>query len=242
MAQSLFAQPRNLLMKICFYNLTAGFKTGGLETYCWEAGRALARLGHEVDIIGGSGGAPRHDEVRFLAFNYTPRSQFPNLGTRFRKLCERLSFAKNAAKALYEGNYDVVIVNKPYDFPVMWRLKKGGFKGVIVMRSGGTEFYALDRFFARAIDLWLSASAYNARQVEARYGQPAVQNGFSALYPLQHRPQRFYSSFSFLSIELPIYFVPKRTVAGKIFVASRLRGLPVRPLEGAAQIQKARLK
>ena len=27
-------------VKICFYNVTASFIPGGLETYCWEAGRA----------------------------------------------------------------------------------------------------------------------------------------------------------------------------------------------------------
>ena len=32
-------------MKIAFFNVTASFIPGGLETYCWEAGRALARRG-----------------------------------------------------------------------------------------------------------------------------------------------------------------------------------------------------
>ncbi|MFZ4536204.1 glycosyltransferase family 4 protein [Propionivibrio sp.] len=166
-------------MKICFYNLTAGFKTGGLETYCWEAGRALARQGHEVHIIGGEGGKPRHDEVKLISFPYTPRSRFPNLGTRFRKFCERLSFARHAAAELKNGNYDAVIVNKPYDFPALWWLKRQGFSGVTALRSGGTEFYAGDRFFARAVDVWLSTSAYNAAQVEGRYGHPVdiVHNG-----------------------------------------------------------------
>lgn len=166
-------------MKICFYNLTAGFKTGGLETYCWEAGRALARQGHEVHIIGGTGGVPRHDEVTFLGFSYTARTRFPNFGTRFRKFCERLSFARYAARALKEGDYDAIVVNKPYDFPVLWWLRRKGFSGVTAMRSGGTEFYAGDRFFAGFVDLWLSTSAYNAAQVEARYGHAVtvIHNG-----------------------------------------------------------------
>src|SRR5689334_24654047 len=43
-------------VKICFYNVTASFIPGGLETYCWEAGRALARRGHAVTIVAGDDG------------------------------------------------------------------------------------------------------------------------------------------------------------------------------------------
>lgn len=156
-------------MKICFYNLTAGFKTGGLETYCWEVGRALASLGHEVHIIGGTGGVPRYSEIKLIALTYTPRQRFPNLGTRFRKLAERLSFARTALPHLIEGGYDAVVVNKPYDFPALWKARRSGMAAVTAIRSGGTEFYLGDRFFAKAIDCWFSTSVYNARQVDARY-------------------------------------------------------------------------
>lgn len=166
-------------MKICFYNLTAGFKSGGLETYCWEVGRALARQGHDVHILGGEGGQMRNDEVNLVALPYTPRDRFPNLGTRFRKLAERLSFAKYAKPVLYAGNYDAVIVNKPYDFPVLSWLKSRGYEGVTAIRSGGTDFYFGDRHFAKAVDVWLSTSKYNAAQIEARYGRPVtvIPNG-----------------------------------------------------------------
>lgn len=156
-------------MKICFYNLTAGFKTGGLETYCWEVGKALARQGHEVHIMGGEGGAARHGEVRLISLPYRSRSTFPNFGTRFRKLMERLSFARTAVPHLISGAYDAVIVNKPYDFPAVWKARRKGMKAVTAIRSGGTEFYFGDRYFAKAIDLWLSTSRYNADQVEGRY-------------------------------------------------------------------------
>lgn len=166
-------------MRICFYNLTAGFKTGGLETYCWEVGRALVSLGHEVHIVGGTGGAPRYSEVQLIALPYTPRQRFPNLGTRFRKLAERLSFARAALPQLMVGGYDAVVVNKPYDFPAIWQARRGGMKAVTAIRSGGTEFYLGDRYFARSIDCWFSTSAYNARQVEARYSRPVrvIPNG-----------------------------------------------------------------
>ena len=173
-------------MKICFYNLTAGFKTGGLETYCWEVGRALAGQGHEVHILGGTGGVPRNDAVKLIALPYRPRDTFPNLGTRFRKLMERVSFAQAALPRLLAGGYDAVVVNKPYDFPALWRARRSGMKAVTAVRSGGTEFYWSDRFFARAVDLWLSTSRYNADQVESRYRHlvTVVPNGVD--------PERFH--------------------------------------------------
>jgi len=32
-------------MRICLYNVTASFIPAGIETYCWEVGRASARRG-----------------------------------------------------------------------------------------------------------------------------------------------------------------------------------------------------
>lgn len=169
-------------MRICFCNLTAGFKSGGLETYCWEAGHALAGLGHEVEIIGGQGGSARHADVRLHALPYTPREHFPDLGSRFRKFMERRSFARHALPVLLAGHYDAVIINKPYDFPLLWQAKRRGMRATTVFRSGGTEFWLGDRFFARAVDRWASSSAFNAQQVERRYGRPVTvtHNGVDA--------------------------------------------------------------
>jgi len=166
-------------MKICFCNLTAGFKSGGLETYCWEAGHALAGLGHQVTVMGGVGGAARHEDVELIALPYTPRNQYPNLGSRFRKFMERRSFASKALPRLLDGNYDAVVINKPYDFPLLWQAKRQGLKAVTVLRSGGTEFWRGDRWFAGAVDRWASSSAYNAKQVQGHYGRPVtvIHNG-----------------------------------------------------------------
>jgi len=166
-------------MKICFCNLTAGFKSGGLETYCWEAGHALAGLGHQVTVMGGVGSAARHEDVELIALPYTPRDQYPNLGSRFRKFMERRSFASKALPRLLNGNYDTVVINKPYDFPLLWQAKRQGLKAVTVLRSGGTEFWRGDRWFAGAVDRWASSSAYNAKQVQDHYGRPVtvIHNG-----------------------------------------------------------------
>jgi glycosyltransferase involved in cell wall biosynthesis len=166
-------------MKICFYNVTASFIQGGLETYCWEAGRALARRGHRVSIVAGLGGEPRHQELELVRFAFRREQQWPDLGTRFRRLMERLSFAHHSLAHLVSAGYDAVVVNKPFDFPILWQARRKGLAAQTVFRSGGTEFYVGDRIFAGSIDHWLSTSRYNAAQVEARYGRrvQVVHNG-----------------------------------------------------------------
>jgi glycosyltransferase involved in cell wall biosynthesis len=72
-----------------------------------------------------------------------------------------------------------VIVNKPFDFPILWRARRMGLKAQTLFRSGGTDFFAGDRLFAQAVEHWVSASRYNALQVEARYRRAVqvVHNG-----------------------------------------------------------------
>ncbi|MSQ71278.1 MAG: glycosyltransferase family 1 protein [Betaproteobacteria bacterium] len=169
-------------MKILFYNVTAASLHGGLETYCWEAGRALARRGHQVVVCAGAAGPAWHDEVQLVQFPYRPEKDWPDLGTRFRRLMERLSFARHSLGHVVQGGYDAVVVNKPFDFPILWRARKQGFAGRTVFRSGGTDFFAGDRWFDSAIDRWASSSRYNAAQVEARYGHKVtvIHNGVDA--------------------------------------------------------------
>jgi glycosyltransferase involved in cell wall biosynthesis len=166
-------------MRICFYNVTATYLSGGLETYCWEAGRAMARRGHEVSIVAGNRGHARHDEVRLVHFPFRAEKEWPNFGVRFRRLAERLSFARHAMSHLLTGGYDAVIINKPFDFPVLWRARHKGMQARTLFRSGGTDFFPGDRNFSAAVQNWVSASRYNARQIEARYGRPVtvIHNG-----------------------------------------------------------------
>ncbi len=166
-------------MRVCFYNVTASYLSGGLETYCWEAGRALSRRGHDVSIVAGNRGAARHDEVRLVQFPFRAEKEWPNLGVRFRRLAERLSFARHALPHLASAGYDAVIVNKPFDFPVLWRGRGMGMRALTLFRSGGTDFFPGDHWFAGAVRLWASASRYNARQITARYGRrvEVIHNG-----------------------------------------------------------------
>lgn len=166
-------------MRLCFYNVTATYLSGGLETYCWEAGRAMARRGHEVSIVAGNRGHARHDEVRLVQFPFRAEKEWPDLGVRFRRLAERLSFARHAMSHLATSGYDAVIINKPFDFPVLWRARQAGMKARTLFRSGGTDFFPGDRSFATAVKYWVSASRYNARQIDARYRRPVevIHNG-----------------------------------------------------------------
>ncbi len=166
-------------MKICIFNVTASFIPGGLETYCWEAGRALARRGHDVSIFAGDRGRAWHDEVKLVQFPFRVEQDWPDFGVRFRRLMERLSFARHALDALVDGGFDAVIFNKPFDLPVLWRARQKGLAAQTLFRSGGTDFFAGDKWFAGAVTHWVSASRYNARQVEQRYGYPVrvIHNG-----------------------------------------------------------------
>lgn len=167
-------------MKICFYNVTASFIPGGLETYCWEVGRALAARGHEVTIMAGArGGEGRYAEIRLARFPFRIEQEWPDLGTRFRRLMERLSFARHSLSALLEGGYDAVIVNKPFDFPIMHRARRRGLKAATLFNSGGTDFFAGDRLFAGSIDIWTAASRYTAMQSQRRFRRAVevVHNG-----------------------------------------------------------------
>jgi glycosyltransferase involved in cell wall biosynthesis len=166
-------------VKLCFYNVTASFIPGGLETYCWEAGRALARRGHDVTIVAGDRGKAWHEEVRLVQFPFRVEQDWPDFGTRFRRLMERLSFARHSLGPLVASGYDAVIVNKPFDFPILWQARRRGLRAQTLFRSGGRDFYAGDRLFAGAIRHWVSASRYNAAQVEARYGRSVkvIHNG-----------------------------------------------------------------
>ncbi|MDO8931083.1 MAG: glycosyltransferase family 4 protein [Rhodocyclaceae bacterium] len=180
-------------MRICFYNVTASFIPGGLETYCWEVGRAMARRGHEVAIVAGDRGEARHDEVKLIRFPFRIEQSWPKFGTRFRRLMERLSFARGGGlDHLVGAGYDAVIINKPFDFPVLWQARRRGMKAQTLFRSGGTDFFRGDRLFAGAIDHWVSTSRYNAAQIEARYARPVtvIHNGVDTghFYPQAPTP------------------------------------------------------
>jgi glycosyltransferase involved in cell wall biosynthesis len=158
-------------VKIALYEVLSTVTAGGIQSTMWELGRELCRRGHSVHLYGGEG--PVREEVSgdFLVRTYpfTPRQRFPDLGTRFRALCERLSFARHALGPLSAGRYDVIFIRKPYDMPAaLWAKRGSGAR--VIFKSGGTEFFPGYRAMAKRLDAFLACSRSNAEQIRARTG------------------------------------------------------------------------
>lgn len=160
-------------MKIALLDVTVTMSYGGIQTALWELSRALHDKGHEVAVIGGDGAVrPNLDgrDISVHTFPYTARSTVINLGNRFRRLWERISFALNARKAVVEANYDWIVITKPYDF--FWpSLMPSSSKTRFAFRSGGTSFVWADRYFSRQIDAFFANSYFNAWQIKSRFGR-----------------------------------------------------------------------
>lgn len=158
-------------MKIAFIDVTTTVSFGGVQTAVWQLAMMLTDLGHQVTIYGGEGTARadlggRAIDVRTYA--YTPRQRFPNLGTRFRKLAERLSFARQARKDVIAAGHDWVILTKPFDF--FWpRLMPAGHPTRFAFMSGGTDFMQGDRWLAGRISVMVACSHFNAQQNYSRF-------------------------------------------------------------------------
>ena len=158
------------MAKIAFIDVTSTNSYGGIQTAVWCLAEVVAAKGHEVTVIGGEGEG-RHDipdGVRRLTFPYIARNRFPNFGNRFRKLAERLSFAYHARRSVRDERFDWIILTKPFDF--FWlRIMGKNSPTRFAFMSGGTDFIAMDRYFARDIDAWLACSHFNAWQIQTRY-------------------------------------------------------------------------
>lgn len=158
-------------MKIAFIDVTVTVSYGGIQVAVWQLARALSDLGHEVTVFGGEG-AIRPDlggrPIDIQTFPFTPRERVLDLGNRFRRLWERWSFARHARKAVAAGDFDWVVLTKPFDF--FWpRLMPAGSRTRFAFMSGGTSFFKFDRYLARRIDAWLACSHFNAWQIGAHF-------------------------------------------------------------------------
>lgn len=129
-------------MKVGVFQVTSSFAVGGCETYSWNLSRYLQDHGHECHMIAGAVPRPHHPfpQVTLLTAPFVARARLPNLGSRFRKLGERVSFAWNARDIVLGGRYDVLNIHKPYDIPAaLWFRRRTGCR--IVWRCHGTDFY-----------------------------------------------------------------------------------------------------
>lgn len=165
------------MARLALIDVTATVSYGGVQTAVWELARALADMGHDVTVFGGDG-AIRPDlgrrSIRVETFPFTPREKVLDLGTRFRRIVERWTFAMHARQAVAAGDYDWVVLTKPFDF--FWpRLMPAGTRTKFAFMSGGTDFFVGDRLLARRISAWLACSYFNAWQIKSRYRrQPVV--------------------------------------------------------------------
>lgn len=158
-------------MKIAFIDVTTTVFVGGIQTAVWQLAMSLADMGHEITVYGGEGkvipdlgGRP----ITVRTFPFIPRQRFPNLGVRFRKLAERISFARNARHEVAAAKHDWIVLTKPFDF--IWpRLMPSASKTRFVFMSGGTDFFSGDRWLAKGVDAFVACSHFNAWQISARY-------------------------------------------------------------------------
>ena len=155
-------------MRIAFLDVTTTVSFGGLQTAVWGLARELHDLGHAVTVYGGEGGV-RPDlggrAIEIRTFPFTPRDRVVNLGTRFRKLWERRTFARHARAAVASARHDWIVLTKPFDF--FWPKLVPDARYAFL--SGGTDFMIGDRAAAERIDVMLAPSHFNAWQVAARY-------------------------------------------------------------------------
>jgi glycosyltransferase involved in cell wall biosynthesis len=157
------------------YNVTTHVVKGGIETFCIKACEELVRRNIDARIIcGAEGQDPESFEkngVTYHAFPFKRREEFPDFGTRFRKLCKRLSFSRNCLDFLFNEDFDIIHVHKPFEFPIMHYLRQKGSGAKVVFGSHGTDFFFSDRyFFKRAVDASVACSGFNAMEVRQRYG------------------------------------------------------------------------
>jgi glycosyltransferase involved in cell wall biosynthesis len=161
-------------LKIAFIDVTTTVFVGGIQTAVWQLAFALTDLGHEVTIYGGEG-TNRADlagrSVVVKTYSFTPRERFPNFGTRFRKLAERLSFARQARNDVAATGHDWVVLTKPFDF--FWPyLMPAGHRTRFMFMSGGTDFVRGDRWLAKNLDAFVACSHFNAQQNYGRFRRP----------------------------------------------------------------------
>jgi glycosyltransferase involved in cell wall biosynthesis len=161
------------MARIAFIEITATVSYGGIQTAVWKLAEALAALGHEVSVFGGAGSIspPVSGNITVHTFPFTPRERVPDLGSRFQRIVERLSFARHARATVAAGRYDWVVLDKPFDFFWPWLLPKSALIR-FAFTSGGTDFFAFDRRLARRIHAMFACSHFNSWQIRSHYKRP----------------------------------------------------------------------
>jgi glycosyltransferase involved in cell wall biosynthesis len=154
--------------------VTVTTKIGGIETYYWEVSKVLKELEHDVEIVCGDGKDIKYIDLRIKQFPFTSRDKILDLGNRFRKWMERVSFFINSRSYLKCNKYDVFLIHKPFDFFVCYFMKKYNKNTKTIFISGGEDFYGFDRFFSKYIDYMFAVSKDNASKIKNRYKREVI--------------------------------------------------------------------
>jgi D-inositol-3-phosphate glycosyltransferase len=173
------------MLKIALYNLTTTTKHGGVESFVWEIARRLADRGHAVTLFGGRGDLLRpYRDLTVLRYPYIARETWGRVpplrkSLNLLKLLERLSMAASALPDLIAGNFDIIQISKPYDFPIA-ALARRRSPARLLYNSQGTDFFPGDILFRRSVDGAFACSRYNATMVEHHLRMPIAvsYNGF----------------------------------------------------------------
>jgi len=155
----------------CLYNVTTAIKEGGIETFYWETGKKLIEKGYKVEMVTGEGEKIKYPHIPLVQFSFTSREKVIDLGNRFKKWWERVSFFKNSYSYLKAKakDYDYFLIHKPMDFFTAFYLKGINPKLKTIFVSGGEDFYGFDIFFSKYIDYMFAVSNANKKLIERRY-------------------------------------------------------------------------
>jgi len=148
-------------------------EVGGIETHAFTVGEALQRLGHDVVLFGGQPKPGRTHGATNLPLELAPyweTKSIPDLGTRFQRLVQRLHFAWSSRKAWRRHRVDAVLLSKPFDWPIAWLWKRSRPGLKVIMGFHGTDFFAGDHRFYRAVDAAFAVSPRVADLAEAHVG------------------------------------------------------------------------
>ena len=148
-------------------------EVGGIETFAFTVGEAMQRLGHEVILYGGqpkAGCTHRETTLALRLFPYWETKSIPDIGTRFQRLVQRLHFGWVSRREWQADHFDVALLAKPFDWPVAWCWKKKQPALKVIMGWHGTDFFAGDRCFYRAVDRAFAVSPPVADLAEKHVG------------------------------------------------------------------------
>lgn len=159
------------------FDLPGAPEVGGIETFAFTVGEALQKQGHQVILFGGRPKEGRRHRATTLTVELEPYIEtrsIPDIGTRFQRLVQRLHFGWSIRHSWQRHQVDLVLLAKPFDWPVAWwwKRKRPGLR--VVMGFHGTDFFAGDRRFYGAVDAAFAVSPRIADLAEQRVGRRPV--------------------------------------------------------------------